>query len=403
MDKFKYSARNAKGDVISGIIEARNRESVVEILQSKGLIVVKVEEDIGLNMETLQQINIGGVPMKEKVVFMRQLATMVGAGLPLTQSLEILEAQATNPLFKKTLGNVLGSVQGGMSLAEAFRKEKKVFDDITLNLIQAGEETGNLETILERLATELEDQKKLGDKLRSALIYPVVILFVIGIVILLLMFVLVPAMAEIYAEFNAELPWVTTIMINASNFFVNYWWLVLIAVSLIVIFFRYYSDTPAGKKLIDKTMLKIPVFGGIIEKIQVSQFTRVLSLLLKSGLSIVKSLELTAGSLSNTIFKESVMECRDEVEKGIALAIPIARSRTFPIIIGHMIAVGEESGELDKVLEKMAEYYGEEVNVATSNLTALMEPLMLLLMGGVIAFIALAVYMPMFNLSGVVG
>jgi type II secretory pathway component PulF len=217
------------------------------------------------------------------------------------------------------------------------------------------------------------------------------------------MFVLVPAMAEIYAEFNAELPWVTTIMINTSDFFVSYWWLVLSGVALLVIFYKYYSDSPQGKKLIDKTMLKIPIFGTIIEKIQVSQFTRVLSLLLKSGLSIVKSLELTAASLNNTIFREAVLECRSEVEKGVSLAIPIARSNTFPLIIGHMIAVGEESGELDKVLEKMAEYYGEEVNVATSNLTALMEPLMLLLMGGVIAFIALAVYMPMFNLSGVVG
>ena len=394
MQRFRYLARDSQGKNVEGTVEARNREAVVETLRSRGILIVKVEEDIGLNLESLKEINIGGVPMKEKVVFMRQLATMVGAGLPLTQSLEILEAQADNPMFRRTLSNVLGGVQGGQSLAESFRKEKKVFDDITLNLIQAGEESGNLQVILERLATEMEDQKKLGDKLRSALIYPV---------ILLLMFVLVPAMAEIYAEFNADLPGVTQFLINMSSFFVNYWWLVLIGVALFVIFAKYYFDTPGGKKLLNEVSIKIPIFGPIIKKIQVAQFTRVLSLLLKSGLSIVKALELTAGSLSNHVFKEAVMQSKKEVEKGVALAIPIARSQVFPLIISQMIAVGEESGELDQVLEKMAEYYGQEVDVSTSNLTTLMEPLMLLLMGGVIAFIALAVYMPMFNLSGVVG
>lgn len=403
MQKFKYLARNQQGKEISGVIEARSRDAVIDILRSRGLMIIKVEEDLGFNLEALKEINIGGVPMKEKVVFMRQLATMVGAGLPLTQSIEILESQAENPLFKKTLGTVLGSVQGGMGLAEAFRKEREVFDDITLNLIEAGEESGNLEVILEKLAAELEDQKKLGDKVRGAMIYPAIIFVVIALVLLLLMFVLVPAMAEIYGEFGADLPAITQFLITASNFMISYWWLILIVVSLFTIFTKYYLDSPGGKKLFNKTALKIPVIGEILVKMQVAQFTRVLSLLLTSGLSIVKALELTAGSLSNTLFKEAVLEAKKEVEKGIALAIPVARSNMFPLIVSQMIAVGEESGELDRVLERMSQYYGEEVNSATSNLTTLMDPLMLLIMGGVIAFIALAVYMPMFNLSGVVG
>ncbi|KKR06224.1 MAG: Type IV pilus assembly protein PilC [candidate division WS6 bacterium GW2011_GWF2_39_15] len=403
MKKFKYTAKNLEGKEVAGSIEARSKENVVEILQGKKLIVVKIEDDLGLSWSKLQEINVGGVPIKDKVIFMRQLATMIGAGLPLTQALEILEAQATNPLFKRTLSNVLADVQGGTGLAEAFRKNSQVFDSITLNLVEAGEQSGNLQVILERLAVELEDQKKLGEKLRSAMIYPTIILVVIVGVILLMMFVLVPAMAKIYGEFGAELPGITQFMINSSNFFVGYWWLVITVIVLIAILYKYYSDSPGGKKFLHKVLLKLPVFGVIMVKMQIAQFTRLLSLLLKSGLSIVSALELTAGSLTNVIYKQAVLDSRDEVEKGVALAIPIARSQIFPLIVSQMIAVGEESGEMDKVLEKMSQYYNEEVSVATSNLATLMEPLMLLLMGGAIAFIALAVYMPMFNLSGVIG
>jgi type IV pilus assembly protein PilC len=403
MTKFKYSARDNNGKVIKGVLEARNRESVVQSIKSQGLIVVSIEQDIGFDWKSLSEINIGGVPIKEKVIFMRQLATMIGAGLPLTQALEILEAQAANPLFKRTISKVLGDVQGGESLSDSFRKHTGVFDDITLNLLDAGEQSGNLEVILDRLALEVEEQKKLTEKITSALIYPAIILLVITLVILLMMFVLVPAMSDIYGEFNADLPPITTMLINLSNFMVTYWWLLIIVVSVIVISYKYYYDSPRGKKFIHQLQLKMPIFGELITKMQVAQFTRVLSLLLKSGLSIVKALELTSGSMNNIIYKEALLTAKEEVERGTAIALPIARSKVFPLLVSQMIAVGEESGELDNVLEKMAQYYNEEVSVATSNLTTLMEPVMLLLMGGVIAFIALAVYMPMFNLSGVIG
>jgi type IV pilus assembly protein PilC len=402
MTPFKYSARDQSGKVVNGVMEAKTREGVIGTLQNKGLIVVKVEENLGFNIQAINEINIGGVPMKDKVVFLRQLSTMVSAGLPLTQALDILETQATNPLFKKVMSDVLLDVQGGVSLAEAFRKAEGVFDDITLNLIQAGEESGNLELILERLAIEVEEQKKLSDKLRGALIYPVIIISVVVGVIVLLMFVLVPAMEDIYSEFGADLPGITKAMIAGSNFLLSYWWVILIALSILGVLLKSYTDTPNGKRALHKVLLKVPVFGMIVQKTQLAQFTRVLSLLLKSGLSIVKALELTSGSMSNVLFKEDIMTARKEVEKGVALAIPLARSQRFPLIISQMIAVGEESGEIDSVLEKMSEYYNDEVAVTTENITTLLEPLMLLLMGGVIAFIALAVYMPMFNLSTVI-
>jgi type IV pilus assembly protein PilC len=403
MKKFKYSARDTKGKVIEGEIEAKDVQAVTDILHEKGLIVVSVKEGMGIDLERLNEINIGGVPMKDKVVFMRQMATMVGAGLPLTRSLEIMVQQASNPLFKRVLKNVLDSIQSGKTLADSFRAEEDVFDDITINLIEAGEESGNLEIILEKLAIELEEKNDLSSKIKSALIYPAIILVVIIGVVLLMMFVLVPAMSDIYSDFDAELPFATTLLMNMSSFFINYWWAVLTVLLVLGIGIKYYLDTPKGKRNFDKIVLKIPVLGKIITKMQISQFTRILSLLLGSGLPIIKAIELTAQSLSNEMFRDTLMEAKDEVEKGGPLAIPIARSEYYPLLVSSMIAVGEETGEMDIVLQKVSEYYKDEVDAATSNLSTILEPFFLILMGGAIGFIAMAVYMPMFELSSAIG
>lgn len=403
MKKFKYSARDTSGKIVSGNMEAKDAGAVTDILHDRGLIIVSIKEAFGLDLERLAEINIGGVPMKDKVIFMRQMATMVGAGLPLTRALEIMVQQATNPMFKRVQKEVLAAVQSGKSFADSFREQSDVFDDITLNLIEAGEESGNLETILERLATELEESKTLGDKLRSAMIYPIIILVIIIVVMVLMMLVLVPSMAEIYGDFGAQLPVVTRILMSMSDFFLKFWWAILVVIAVVVIGMKYYLDTKKGKRNFDKLVLKIPAIGAIITKIQLSQFTRLLALLLGSGLSIMKALELTAQSLKNEMFRDTVMSAKEEVEKGGALAIPIARSEYFPLLVSSMIAVGEETGEIDEVLEKVSQYYKEEVNVATSNLSSILEPVFLVIMGLAVGFIALAVYMPMFQLSSAIG
>jgi len=403
MKKFKYSARDTSGKIVNGDMEAKDAGAVTDILHDRGLIVVTIKEAFGLDWEKLAEINIGGVPMKDKVIFMRQMATMVGAGLPLTRALEIMVQQASNPMFKRVQKEVLSAVQSGKSFADSFREQSDVFDDITLNLIEAGEESGNLETILERLATELEESKSLGDKLRSAMIYPIIILVIIIAVMVLMMLVLVPSMAEIYGDFGAQLPLVTRILMSMSDFFLKFWWAILVVIAVVVIGMKYYLDTKKGKRNFDKLVLKIPVIGAIITKIQVSQFTRLLALLLGSGLSIMKALELTAQSLKNEIFRDTVMSAKEEVEKGGALAIPIARSEYFPLLVSSMIAVGEETGEIDAVLEKVSQYYKEEVDVATSNMSSILEPVFLVIMGLAVGFIALAVYMPMFQLSSAIG
>jgi type IV pilus assembly protein PilC len=403
MKKFKYSAIDAKGKPVTGEVEAKDPQAVADILHDRGLLVVSVKEATGINLERLNEINIGGVPMKEKVVFMRQMATMVGAGLPLSRSLEIMTQQTENPLFRRVLKNVLDSVQSGKTLADSFRQEEEVFDNITINLIEAGEESGNLEIVLERLATELEEKDELGSKIKSAMIYPAIILVIIVAVLVLMMFVLVPAMADIYDDFDAELPFITRFLMSMSDFFINYWWALVVGGLVLFIGGKFYLDSPGGKRTFDKLVLKIPVIGDIVAKMQISQFTRILSLLLGSGLSIIKAIELTADSLSNTMFRETLMEAKDEVEKGGPLAIPIARSEYYPLLVSSMVAVGEETGEMDTVLAKVAEYYKSEVDTATGNLSTILEPVFLVVMGVAIGFIALGVYMPMFQLSAVMG
>lgn len=403
MKKFRYSARDTSGKVVEGDIEARDPNAVADILHDRGLIVVSIKEGMGIDWERLSEINIGGIPMKDKVVFMRQMATMVGAGLPLTRSLEIMVQQASNPLFKRVLANVLKSIESGKTLADSFREQEEVLDEITLNLIEAGEESGNLEDILEKLAVELEEKNQLASKIKSAMIYPAIILVIIIGVVILMMFVLVPSMAEIYQDFNAELPFATRLLMSMSDFFLNYWWAIITVVLVLVIGIKYYLDSPKGKRNFDKLILKVPSIGTIIAKMQLSQFTRILSLLLSSGLSIIKAIELTASSLSNEMFRDTLLEARDEVEKGGPLAIPIARSEYYPLLVSSMIAVGEETGEIDSVLAKVSEYYKEEVNTATSNLSSILEPVFLVIMGLAIGFIAMAVYMPMFQLSSAIG
>jgi len=403
MQNYKYEARTVEGAPYKGKMSASTKNEVVERLLAKKMIIVKIQEDSGFSLEKLKEINIGGIPMKEKAIFMRQLSTMISAGLPLTKSLDILQQQTENPRFKLILEKVYGDVQGGTSLSKAFRKYDDSFDEITISLLQAGEDSGNLETILERIATELESKKVLGEKIKSAFTYPIIIsVVVIGVVALLVM-VLVPAMKEIYDDFGSDLPWATQMLVDLSDILINYWWVMLLLIGVVVVGLKLYLETEGGINVWHKIILKLPVFGMLTRKIQITQFTRILGLLLESGLSIIEALELTANSLSNVHFRTAVMNTKKEVEKGVPMATPLSRSEYFPVIVSQMVAVGEESGEIGHVLEKMTDYYNSEVEVMTANLTTLLEPMILIVMGGVIGFIAFAVYTPMFSLVEVIG
>ncbi|MEA3357097.1 MAG: type II secretion system F family protein [Patescibacteria group bacterium] len=402
MKNFEYSARSKDGSVQRGDVEAKSRTQVVEMLQQKGLVVVKVQEKIAV-MEMFKQINIGGVPIDDKVIFMRQFSTMISAGLPMAQALEILAVQATNPLFKKVLDEVLAEVESGTSLTKAFKNQPGVFDDIVLNLIKAGEDSGKLEEICKRLADELEHRRDFQNKIKSAMIYPIIISVVIVIVVTLVMLFMIPAVSEMYSEFGGELPMLTQILVAISDFMVRFWWLCLLVLVGIAAGIKYYLSTETGKKVFDNLKLKFPVFGDLNVKIQLAQFTQTLTLLVSSGIAILDALDLVADSLNNYWFEQAVKTIAREVEKGSSLALPMSREERFPLIVSQMVGVGEETGELDGVLKKMAEYYVDEVNRMTDNLATMMEPFMLVIMGVVIGFIAVAVYLPMFSLANVLG
>lgn len=401
MKKFKYIAKDEAGKEVSGTLEAKNLDAVADSLHGKNFTVVSLKEDLGINIQVLNEINIGGVPMTDKVLFMRQFATMISSGLSLNKTLEILSQQVANPMFKKVLINVLASVEGGSSLSEAFKRESEIFDDVTLGLIEAAEATGNLEEVLISLADNLEATKKLQDKIKSAFLYPVIIVVIMIVVVIMLMVFLVPVMSEIYGDFDADLPAVTLLLMSVSDFLLNYWWLLLILVLIMITGLKFYIDTPGGKKVSHMTLLKLPIFGKLMEKIQLVQFTRTLSLLLKSGLSVIESLRITSTALGNIHYKSAVLEIKDEVEKGVPLAVPMTRNERFPLIVSQMVAVGEEAGDLDNILKKLSEFFEDEVNYMAGNLATMLEPVILVVMGGLIGFIAAAVYMPMFQLAEV--
>lgn len=402
MPIFKYSARTKEGQKKEGQIEAKNRNQVVKELQDNDLVVVSVDEKIEL-FERMKEINIGGIPIDEKVVFMRQLSTMVSAGLPLTQGLDILIQQTSNPKFKEVIEEVLQDVEGGTGLADSFRKHEGIFDDITLNLIKAGESSGKLEEVLVSIADELESNRDFQAKLKGAMIYPAVIGVIIVAVLVLVIVVMIPAVEDVFSDFGGELPGVTKILIAMSNFVRRFWWIIISVIGMGIVGIRYYLATSQGRALWDQIKLKIPIFGKVSEKVELATFSSTMYLLVSSGLNLLDALELTSNSLSNMHFKNAVKDAASEVKKGAPLAVPISKSEVFPLIVSNMIGVGEETGKLDVVLEKMSEYYQDEVDRMTENLSSLMEPIMLVVMGGVIGFIAVAVYLPMFSLANVVG
>jgi len=402
MALYEYIAVDNTGKRVKGDYEAKNRNAVVDYLHQKNLVVLHVDEKLKMGLKDIMNLQVGGIPLANKVVFSKQLATMLSAGLPLLQALEVLANQEKNAAFKKSLENVSKLVEGGSKLSKALAEQKGVYTDVELNLISAGEESGNLVEMIGKVAENLEKQKDFQSKVRGAMIYPAIIFVAVIVVVVLLMMFMVPAVEGLYEDFGGELPWITQLVVNISHFFVSFWWALLIFAVGGFIAFKYYHSTPSGKSVIDRFLLSMPIFGQLNVKIQVAEFSRLLAMLLTSGVSILEALNIVSGALSNVHFKSALKEAAKEVEKGTPLAVPISKSEDFPLIVSRMIATGESTGNLDKVLADIANYYQTEVDNLTSNLTKMMEPVILLIVGGVVAFLALVVYMPIYGLANVV-
>jgi type IV pilus assembly protein PilC len=400
MPMFEYTARNPSGQIQKGQVEAQSKEEVGAYLRKNRLVLVSVREPP-------KQINIsfGGakrIKTRDIVIFTRQFATMINAGLPLVQSLNILSQQSENKALRDVTKAVVYDVESGNTLADAFRKHPKAFTDLYVNMVAAGEAGGILDTILLRLATFLEKNDALVRKVKGAMVYPGVIITVAAAAIAILLIFVIPTFQSMFASVGLELPLPTRIVIGMSNFLIGYWWAVLLGIAGIIFAIRSYYTTPNGRRQIDAAMLKAPVLGDMLRKSAVSRFTRTLGTLIGSGVSILDGLEITAKTAGNRVIQDAIMESRTSIAGGETIAAPLQKSQVFPPMVISMIAVGEQTGGLDEMLSKIADFYDEEVDAAVSGLLALMEPIMIVFLGVVVGGMVVAMYLPIFDMINAV-
>ena len=401
MATFVYSARTATGEMQNGTLEVKDRDEVVAALRKQRLVPLKIEEkkssfDLGALMS-------GGVSTRDIVIFTRQFATMINSGLPLVQSLDILAKQSENKALRKVIEQVLYDVESGQTLADAMRGHEKTFPALYVNMVAAGEAGGILDTILLRLAVFLEKADALKRKIKGAMIYPGVILCVaIGAVSVLLIFV-IPTFQTMFASAGIPLPGPTQFVIFLSEVMQTRWYVFVIAVAATVVLGRMYYKTPGGELVMDKMLLNAPVFGNLQRKTAIARFTRTLGTLVASGVSILDGLEITAKTSGNRVLHDAIMESRTSIAGGETISDPLKKSGVFPPMVVSMINVGEQTGGLDEMLTKIADFYDEEVDAAVEALLAAMEPIMIVFLGVVVGGMIVAMYLPIFDMINAVG
>jgi type IV pilus assembly protein PilC len=401
MSTFAYVGRNRQGAVKKGELTAKTRDEAVEQLRKQQVVVTSLEEKSGMGGKF--KLNIGGgLTDKDLVVFTRQFGTMINAGLPLIQCLDILSTQSENKVLRETVGDVKNSVEAGSTFSDALKRHPKVFDDLYVNMIHAGEVGGLLDTILTRLAKHIEKAMKLKGQIKSAMVYPTAIVGVAVVIISVLMVWVIPVFAQMFTEMSGGkvgLPGPTQIVINISNFFQSYWYAMFgVVVGVIIAIKRYYA-TVNGRVVIDKLLLKMPIVGDLIRKASVAKFTRTLGTLITSGVPLLEGLSICAKTSGNKVIEEALMNARVSISGGKTLSEPLAKCNVFPKMVTHMIAVGESTGALDAMLGKIADFYEDEVDQAVETLTSLLEPIMMVVLGTIIGFIVIAMYLPIFTMA----
>jgi type IV pilus assembly protein PilC len=395
---FTWEGKTRQGAVQKGELAANNKEEVIALLRKQNILPINVAakpKEI--------KFKFGGQKVSDKdiVILTRQLATMIDAGLPLVQCLDILGGQTENKALAKIVGQVRSDVESGATFADALKKHPKVFDNLYFNMVAAGEAGGILDTILQRLAAYMEKFAKIKRQIKSAMIYPSVILFVAVAVVGLLMVVVVPMLAGMFTEMGQALPWPTRIVIGVSNFLKG--WGGLFIVLVIVGSFvglKQFRKTEKGLTITDAIALKMPVVGTLIQRVSVAKFTRTLGTLLTSGVPILEGLLIVSRTAGNKIVENAVLATRQSVSEGKTLAEPLAREKVFPAMVVQMISVGEATGALDNMLNKIADFYDEEVDSAVSALTSMMEPVLMIFLGTTVGFVIVAMYMPIFQMGG---
>ena len=405
MPVFLWEGKTAQGKVLKGEMEAANQQAVLARLRSQRIqpIPTRVREK-GKGLE--KEITLPGFGVKvtahDVMLFTRQFATMIDAGLPIVQGLEILSQQSENKAFRNIIRVIKQDVEGGFTLADALKKHPKAFDDLYVNMVAAGEVGGVLNTILNRIALFIEKANKLKRKVKGAMIYPCTIIAVAVAVVTILLLYVIPVFAELYGGMGKALPAPTQITIDMSNWFRAYFVYMAIGVGILVAALRFYYKTPQGRMVIDGLMLKMPIIGDLLRKVAVARFSQNMSILLSSGVPILDGLAITAKTAGNRVVEQAIMDARVSISQGKTVAEPLTESKIFPPMVCQMVAIGENTGALDAMLKKVADFYEEEVDNSVANLTSLMEPLIMVVLGVILGGLVISMYLPIFQLGSLV-
>lgn len=395
--KFRYKVKDQTGKAISGSMEAKDKDQAIRLLRGQNLIIISMNEE-GQSELTDFMKRFDKVKVDDIVNFTRQLATMTSAGLPLTESLSILRYQSS-PAMSAVVTQVLQEVEGGSSLADALGKTQDVFSRIYISLVRAGEAAGVLEEVLIRLADTLEKQRDFRNKTKGALIYPLIVIVGMVTVTIIMMIFVIPKMTQMYKDFGADLPLPTQILIGTSEFFVKFWYVVLIVAVGGYIAFQRWSKTEVGALLVEKFLFKLPIMGPMRMQIILTDFTRTMALLVSAGISILEALRIVADAVDSRIIRARILTAAEKVEKGQPLSAMLAQMPEFPPILPQMIAVGEQTGKVDEIFGKLAKYFEEQSEVAVKGLTTAIEPLIMVVMGAGVGFLVFAVITPIYNLT----
>jgi type IV pilus assembly protein PilC len=401
MPTFAYSGRTRGGETVTGERVADTMDAAVAALRREQIMVTRIDQakeaaaKAAAKQKAFKSVS---VPSKNLAIFTRQFSVMIDAGLPLVQCLEILGKQEPHKGFATAILKVREDVEGGAALADAMKKHPKTFDALYSNMIAAGEAGGILDTILKRLAVYIEKNVKLKGEVKSAMIYPVAVIVIAGIVVAAILWKVIPTFASLFAGLGAQLPMPTRVVIALSDFLVAYGWVLIIVGGVVVYLLKRYYATEGGRRIIDRIMLKMPILGDILRKVAVARFTRTLSTLLASGVPILDGLDITARTAGNAIIEDAIQTTRTSIERGESISGPLRETNVFPSMVVQMINVGETTGALDAMLSKIADFYEEEVDTAVAGLLTLMEPVMIAFLGGIVGGIVIAMYLPIFDL-----
>ncbi|MFA6252940.1 MAG: type II secretion system F family protein [Patescibacteria group bacterium] len=398
MATYKYRARSMDGESLSGIVEAPGENEAAELLGERGLIVLSLVAGKKKNFKGIN-INLGGVNQKDLVIFSRQLAVMISATIPIVQALRILSQQTSNPVFTDKIIEIANDVDGGMKLSDAMSKHSKIFSNFFVAMIKSGETSGRLEEVLEYLADQMEKDYDLVARIKGAMIYPVVILVgLVGVSVLMMVYIL-PKLTPMLKESGAELPAITNWLIAISDFMVSSWYYILFILLILAFIFVYWTKSQSGKNMWDSIKIKIPIFGGLFKKIYLVRFTRSLHTLIKGGVPISMALRITAEVVDNKAYADLIMKTVAEVEAGNSISTLFAKSPLVPKMLSQMMIVGEKTGRIDTILERLSDFYSREINTMVANMTTLIEPLILILMGVGVGGIVAAIMLPMYKVA----